>query len=346
MPLGSVASFVDGLRNKRLLRPMQLDELTRIVQPRFSDTTDLAKELVRRGWLTVYQVNQLFQENGQELVLGPYRLIDFLGKGGVSQVFKAWHTQRNQVVAVKVIYADLVSNTEAFGRFQRELRVVTRLAHPNVVQAIDDNPVGNAHFYAMEFVEGSDMGKLVQYGGPLPVDQACDAVRQAALGLQHAHELGLVHRDIKPNNLVRIADTSVVTILDFGLARLRFAPGQTATGDMLTAEGAMIGTADYVSPEQARDARQVDIRADIYSLGCTFYYLLSGQPPFPGGSFVQKAFKHQTAQPTPIAGLRPEVAAILTKMMAKQPEARYQTPSELAHAIGPFCPPAAGTKKP
>jgi len=335
MPLGSVAAFVEELRNKRLLRPSQLDELVRFVQPRFSDTTGLAKELVRRGWLTVYQVNQLFQENGQELVLGPYRLMDFLGKGGVSQVFKAWHTHRHCIVAVKVIYGDLVSNPEAFGRFQRELRVVTKLAHPNVVQAIDDNPIGNAHFYAMEFIEGTDLGKLVQYGGPLPLEQACDAVRQTALGLAHAHELGLVHRDIKPHNLVRIADSAQVKILDFGLARLRSAPGQTAP-DILTAEGAMIGTADYISPEQARDARGVDIRADIYSLGCTFHYLLTGQPPYPGGSFVQKAFKHQNAPPPAIPNLQPEVAAILTKMMAKKPEERFQTPAEVAEALTPF----------
>lgn len=341
MPFGSVADFVESLRKNQLLKPAQLDELTRFVQPRFSDTPSLAKELVRRGWLTVFQINQLFQEHGQDLVLGPFRIIDYLGKGGVSQVFKAWHTGRNSVVALKVIHKELMSNAEAVGRFEREMRVVGKLNHPNVVRAFEDAAIGAAHFYAMEFIEGTDLNKLVQLSGRLPVEAACDCVRQAALGLEHAHELGLIHRDIKPANLVLVktheaAPVGRIKILDFGLARLRATPGAGAP-DLLTVEGALIGTADYVSPEQACDPRYVDIRADIYSLGCTFYFLLTGQPPFPGKSFVDKMYKHRMAPPPPVPGLRPEVAAVLDRMMAKKPEERYQTPAEVAKALEPYC---------
>src|SRR5262249_52562951 len=162
-----------------------------------------------------------------------------LGKGGVSQVFKAWHTGRNCQVALKVIHQHLLNNAEAVGRFDREMRTVTQLSHPNIVQAFDD-PIDEARFFAMEFVEGTDLGKLTKLSGALPVPVACDFTRQVALGLQHAHEKGLVHRDIKPHNLVQITGTSTVKILDFGLARLH----SNASGDKppaaLTMEGAMI----------------------------------------------------------------------------------------------------------
>lgn len=341
MAFGSIADFVESLRAHKLLKTAQLDELMRIVQPRFSDTPSLAKELVRRGWLTVFQINQLFQENGQQLILGPYRIIDYLGKGGVSQVFKAWHINRNCVVALKVINRELVTNPEAVSRFEREMQVVSHLNHPNVVRAFEDDAIGAAHFYAMEFIAGTDLGKLVQLGGPLPLETACECIRQTALGLQHAHELGLIHRDVKPANLVLIKTedakgVGLVKILDFGLARLRGGSEKPGT-PQLTGEGAMMGTPDYIAPEQARDARSADIRADIYSLGATFYYLLVGQPLYPGKSMVEKLFKHQTAPAPPVPGLRPEVAAVLTRMLEKKREDRYATPAEVAEAVAPFC---------
>jgi serine/threonine-protein kinase len=343
MALGSVSDFVDLLRKNRLLKPSQFDELVRLLQPRYSDTPGLAKELVRRGWLTVFQVNQLFQAEGQQLVLGPYQITDYLGKGGVSQVFKAWHTGRNCVVALKVIHASLLSKPEAVARFQREMSIVTQLSHPSIVQAFDDTPIGVTHFYAMEFVEGTDLNKLVQLGGPLPIDQACDTIRQVALGLQHAHEKGLVHRDVKPANIVRVAGSTLIKILDMGLTRLRQSVGGSKP-EMLTMEGALMGSPDYIAPEQARDARSVDHRADVYSLGCTAYYLLTGKPPFPSGSLLDKIHKHMTAAPPPIASLRPDVpapvAAIVEKMMAKQPDARYQATAEVANELAPFCPPS------
>lgn len=349
MALESISAFIDELRKGKLLKAPQLDEIERVLKPRFSSSMLLAKELVRRGWLTVYQVNQMFQANGQELTLGPYRIVDHLGKGGVSQVFKAWHTERNCLVALKVIHSHLLNNPEAVGRFQREMKAVARLAHANIVQSFENDALGEAHFFAMEFVQGTSLDKLVQLSGPLASPQACDFMRQAALGLQHAHERGLVHRDIKPANLVQIPGSSLIKILDFGLARLHRSPdGKSGPAVALTMEGAIIGTADYMAPEQARDARTADIRSDIYSLGCTFFFLLTGQPPFPGNALMQKLYNHINTEPPAAADKRPEVpgaiSAIVRKMMAKKQDDRYQTPAEVAEAIGPFCPKQVSTE--
>jgi serine/threonine protein kinase len=349
MSIESIEAFLDELRNSRLLRAAQLDEIARILQPRFTAPMELAKELVRRGWLTVYQVNQLFNGKGQQLVLGPYRILDHLGKGGVSEVFKAWHGELDCPVALKVIYPDLLANAEAVARFEREIKAVARLSHPNIVRSFEGDANEQMPYFAMEFVEGAPLDKLVRYSGALPVDEACDAIRQAALGLQHAYEQGLVHRDIKPANLVRIAGSSVVKVLDFGLARLHRAVDSDRP-TALTAEGALLGTADYVAPEQARDARKADIRSDIYSLGCTFYYLLTAGPPFPAKGLMQKLYGHINKEPISLEVLRPEappeIQAVLSKMMAKKPDERYQTPAEVAEALTPFCPKESETKIP
>jgi len=339
MPFESVDALLAELRKTKLLKAAQLDEVERILKPRCSAPLQLAKDLMRRGWLTVYQVNQLFQTNGQQLTLGPYQIVDHLGKGGVSQVFKAWHTERSCHVALKVIHPHLLNNAEAVARFQREMQAVARLSHPNIVNSYPDDALGEAHFFAMEFVEGTSLDKLVALSGALAVPQACDFLRQTALGLQHAHEQGLVHRDIKPANLVQIAGTQLIKILDFGLTRLQGDGAGKPTS--ITAEGALIGTADYVAPEQARDARSVDIRADLYSLGCTAYFLLTGAPPFPGGSLMQKIHHHISKEPTALDLLRPEVSPALTavvkKMMAKKAAERHATPRDAADALQPFC---------
>jgi serine/threonine-protein kinase len=194
------------------------------------------------------------------------------------------------------------------------------------------------HYFAMEYVRGTDLGKLVQLSGPVPLRQAGDYIRQAALGLQHVHEHGLVHRDVKPQNLL-VSPTGVVKILDLGLARLREPQAGLPAPANLTREGIVIGTPDYLAPEQAQDARSVDIRADIYSLGCTFHYLLTGQPPFPGGSVAQKLMRHQKEKlpAMPVRpGVNPPIKGVLETMMAKRPDDRYQTPAEVASALAPF----------
>ncbi len=356
--MDSLSSFVDTLITNRLLSPDQMNTVTKELLSRIRDARALAKELVQRAWLTVYQVNQIFQGNGKDLVLGHYRLLDLLGEGAVARVFRAWHANKRHVVALKCVRKEMLSNAEAVRQFQQEAKTIAQLQHPNIVQTLEADCFNGTYFMAMEFIEGTDLGKLVRVGGPLPVIQACDYIRQAALGLQHAHERCLVHRDIKPANLFLVSPQEqggaipdpkrtvqlgqVVKILDWGLADMRLpaATGKQEAVNTLMREET-IGTADYLAPEQAVDATRVDIRADIYSLGCAFYYLLTGNPPFPGGSLLQKLLKHREAPPPPIQEKRqdvaPGVAAALQKMVAKKPEERYRTPASVAAALSSFC---------
>ena len=223
-------------------------------------------------------------------------------------------------------------------RFHRETKAAARLDHPNIVRAYDAEQAGDTHFLAMEYVEGTSLADYIKRKGPLPVLHACHFIRQAALGLQHwPHEKGMVHRDIKPHNLM-MTPKGIVKILDFGLAR--FASERDKTGAALTQLGAVMGTPDYIAPEQALDSHSADIRADIYSLGCTLYYLLTGQPPYQGGTEMQKMLAHIEVKATPLSEVRQEVPAeleqVVDKMMAKEPGQRYQTPKEVAEALAPF----------
>jgi formylglycine-generating enzyme required for sulfatase activity/tRNA A-37 threonylcarbamoyl transferase component Bud32 len=335
----SVATLVEQLTALRLLEPAQQKELTQRLSNASPDPRTLARTLVQRGWLTSYQANQLLQGRGQDLVLGQYVLLERLGEGGMGQVFKARHRTLGRIVALKLIRKERIANPDAVKRFHREVRAAAALSHPNIVTAYDADQVGDTHFFAMEYVEGIDLAKLVKNKGPLPIPQACEYIREAALGLQHAFEKGLVHRDIKPANLLVAVSSgrSVVKLLDLGLARLHHADGEDDSSGMLTREGAVMGTPDYIAPEQAMNSHTIDIRADLYSLGCTFYYLLTGRPPFPGGSMGEKLVKHQLTEPDPVEQLRPDVppqvAAIVRKLLAKKPEDRYQTPAELAAAL-------------
>jgi serine/threonine protein kinase len=333
---GPVADFAEAVRHCRLMEPAQMEELAGSLQDRFPAPRELAGELIRRGWLTAYQVNQLFRGRGDGLLLGSYVLLERLGAGGMGQVFKARNWKLGQVVALKLIRKDRLTRPEAVRRFHREIQAAAQLNHSNVVRAYDADQAGEVHFLVTEYVEGTDLGKLVKRHGPLPVADACDYARQAALGLQHAFERGLVHRDIKPHNLLRTPQ-SVVKVLDMGLARLTRAGEDGEATSMMTEEGAVIGTADYIAPEQARDAHGADIRADLYSLGCTLYHLLAGRPPFAGGSAVEKLLGHQMDQPPPLEQWRPEVppevAAVVRRLMAKRPEERYQTPAAAAAAL-------------
>jgi tRNA A-37 threonylcarbamoyl transferase component Bud32 len=337
MATASTASLVDALGRCRLLEAAQLEEVVGDLQARLPDPQGLAEELVRRGWLTSYQATLLLQGRGPELVLGQYVLLERLGEGGMGQVFKARHRNLGRVVALKLIRKERLDNPDAVRRFQREVRAAAALSHPNIVLAYDADQIGGTHLLVMEYVEGStDLARLVRKHGPLPVCRACEYARQAALGLQHAHERGLVHRDVKPHNLLLTADGHVVKVLDMGLARLDHPPGDDWSSTM-TQEGVVMGTPDYLAPEQALASHTVDVRADLYSLGCTLYFLLTGKVPFPGGTLAEKLLKHQLQEPRPLAQLRPDVppgvAAVVRKLMAKRPGDRYQTPAEVAAAL-------------
>lgn len=280
-----------------------------------------------------------------ELVDHPrYRVVRVLGAGGMGVVYQAEHRLMERTVALKVVSRQLTSNPTAVERFRREVKAAARLAHPNIVTAHDAEQAGDLHFLVMEYVDGVSLARLVEQRGPLAVTTACQCIRQAALGLQHAHENGMVHRDIKPQNLM-LTRKGQLKILDFGLARLGRLPGddRPATALRLTALGTVLGTPDYLAPEQARDSRSADIRSDIYSLGGTLYFLLAGHPPFPTGTPYEKVFSHLENAPMPLQTRRPETPAevirILERMMAKDPTARFQTPAEVAEALAPFTKP-------
>lgn len=285
----------------------------------------------------------------KELVEHPrYRIRKVLGVGGMGVVFQAEHRLMERAVALKVINRALLSRPEFVERFEQEVKAAAKLAHPNIVVAHDAEQVGDLHFLVMEFVDGQSLAKIVERMGPLPVVNACHYIRQAAQGLQHAHEKGMVHRDIKPQNLM-LTKRGQIKVLDFGLARLRqieeaSLPQADVTEEFasstLTRAGSVLGTPDYMAPEQAADPRNADARSDIYSLGCTLYFLLTGRPPFAHESALKKLKAHQQVEMQPVDSYRDDVPAelmsVLERMVAKEPSARFQTAAEVVQAIAPL----------
>jgi eukaryotic-like serine/threonine-protein kinase len=274
--------------------------------------------------------------------LETYEILEEIGRGGMGIVYRARHLGHNRVVALKVIRRDRLAHPQAVQRFRREARAAERLSHPNIVLLLEHGEQSDTHFLAMEYVEGVTLQQVIEQEGPLPVPQACDYARQVALGLQHALEQALIHRDIKPANLMVTgpaeAPRRTVKILDMGVARLhQLHGGPEESLTTLTQHGVVIGTPDYVAPEQLEDPHGADIRADLYSLGCTFYHLLVGRVPFPGGTLVQKLDRQRWEVPPSVEQLRSEVSgavgAVVRRLMAKLPADRYQTPAELVAAL-------------
>jgi len=352
------SAFLDQLRQSRLLSGEQLHGLA----SRFGEDAPahlVASALVEEGVLTRFQAKQLWAGKARGLVLGQYRIIDELGKGGFGKVFQALHTLMDRVVAIKVIAPELVEDAQARSMFHREVLASTQLGHPNIVMAYDANEVDDVLFLVMEYIDGPNLDAFIKEQGPLPVGLACEVMRQAALGLQHANDKGMVHRDIKPGNLLlpRVAwagaavaeapdggaqpgtPAPLIKVVDFGLARLH--RSATAGTLMLENEKSFLGTPDYVSPEQARNLHAVDIRSDLYSLGCTLYFALSARRPFRGTTVMEVVVKHLEKEPEPLEVVRPDVppgvCAIVRRLMAKDPEQRFQTPAELVAALVPFC---------
>jgi eukaryotic-like serine/threonine-protein kinase len=328
-----LAAFVEAVRASNLLKPVDWESFASAADAPEADPEPLARNLVQRGLLTAYQAKALWRGRVAELFLNQYVLIEKLGEGGMGEVYRARHLRLDRDVALKIMRRERLANPEAVKRFRREIKASAALAHENVVMAYDADQSGETHFFAMEYVDGTTLDKYVQAKGRLPVDEACDYIRQAALGLQHAHEKGLTHRDIKPSNLL-LDKGSVVKISDLGLVLL----GDPDDLSRITREGLTVGTPDFVAPEQARNPRAADIRADIYSLGCTFYFLLTGEVPFPGGTATEKMLR-QSRENVPMPkrdDVAPEVLAILVRMTAKKPDQRFQSPAEVAAAVQPF----------
>jgi serine/threonine protein kinase len=344
----TVDEFLDLVRKSGVADESRLDaHLKKLAEQSGlpGDPSKLAGVLVRDGLLTYFQADQLLQGKWKRFFIGKYKVLERIGTGGMGQVFLCEHKLMRRRVAVKVLPAAKAADPSSLERFYREARAVAALDHPNIVRAYDIDQDEGLHFLVMEYVDGTNLQDLVKKFGPLDVLRACHYVYGAAVGLQHAFELGLVHRDIKPGNVL-IDRSGVVKILDMGLARF-FNDDE----DALTRkyDETVLGTADYLAPEQALDSHVVDIRADVYGLGGTFFFLLTGQPPFPEGTVAQKLLWHQTREPASLRALRPDVppalAAVVAKMMAKDPAKRYQTPAELMAALAdwvqtPIPPPA------
>lgn len=344
MPSLGPTALLEFLRDHQFLEPSQSAEiLNQHALP--ARVEALVDDLARRGWITSFVADMLRHGRHAELVLGPYRVLDCLGEGGMGQVFKARQVRLNRIVALKVIDQDQLPDSRAIQRFQREARAAAQLSHPHIVAAFDADQIGIRHFLAMEYVEGIDLARLVKQSGPLGIAKACEFIAQAASALQHAFSKGIVHRDIKPANLIVTrcsADAgstqrTMVKVVDFGLARIE---NEIGFRSRLTLVGKIVGTVDYISPEQADNPRDVDIRSDIFSLGSTLFFLLTGQPPFPGKDLVEKLTALAMTPVRPVRSLRADIPAgvedVLSKMMARHPAERYQTPAEVMSALEPF----------
>ncbi len=301
------------------------------------NATKAAAHLIKHGLLTTFQARVLLTGKYRGFRLGAYVIRDQIGQGGMGSVYLARHETLRRPVAIKVLAAGSVGaqvqvNVE---RFLREARSAAALDHPNIVRVFDVARLGETHYLVMEYVEGQNLEQIVAAGGPLTCGRAVEYVLQAAAGLEHASQKGFIHRDIKPANLI-LAKDGTLKILDMGLAR------SEDSSDRVTEafdKGAVVGTADFISPEQAMNAPDLDIRTDIYSLGATFYTLVTGRPPFAGNT-TQKLMQHQIKDPPSLSALDktfpPELATVVAKMMQKRPADRYQTPGEVMAALGPW----------
>jgi serine/threonine protein kinase len=321
-----------------LVGPQQLAAYLEQATALPEEAPQLAIRLKEDGVLTPFQAGQLLAGKWRGFFLDKYRILQPIACGGMGRVLLAEHTVLNRTVALKVLPVHTATDVPTLLRFHREGRAVAALDHPNIVRAYDMGQDRDLVYLAMEHVEGESLADLVRRRGPLPVDLASDCIRQAALGLQHAHDNGWVHRDIKPCNLL-LTPAGVVKILDLGLARsLVDADDLTAIYDAKH----ILGTLDYLSPEQVLRSSEVDGRSDIYSLGATFYFLLTGRPPFERGIPAQKLLWHLIADVQPIRRLRPEVpeelAAVVQRMLAKDLEQRYQQPAEVAEILAVWAP--------
>lgn len=332
-----VESFIDLVRRSELVEGDRLKEVLGELEnkagPLAADDSRVVSEHLRdSGLLTRWQCDKLLAGRHKGFFLGKYKLLDHLGTGGMSAVYLAEHVHMHRRVAIKVLPQARVHDSSYLARFYREARAAASLDHPHVVRAYDVDNQGETHYLVMEYVAGRDLHRLVKQQGALNYETAADYIRQAAEGLAHAHRMGLIHRDMKPANLL-IDGQGVVKVLDLGLAR--FADDEQSL--TVAYDENVLGTADYLAPEQAVNSHRVDTRVDIYGLGCTFYYALTGHPPFPDGTLSQRLIKHQTQPPPSIAAERddapPELLAICQRMMAKSPDDRYQTASEVSVAL-------------
>jgi serine/threonine protein kinase len=324
--------FCSDVAQAGLLSPAEMQAVMELLpldrKPR--DAQELIRELVRLHKLTVYQAQQIYQGQAKRLHLGNYLVLDKIGQGGMGMVLKAEHKRMRRVVALKVIRPRSIDSPSALKRFHREVEMAAQLVHPNIVTAYDADEADGTHFLVMEYVDGIDLSTLVKLEGPLPIETALTCVVQAARGLEYAHAKGIIHRDIKPRNLLLSRDGKL-KILDMGLARVETSSGADQTD--LTGSGQIMGTVDYMSPEQAINPKNADQRADIYSLGITLWYLLVGRLPYNGETVLEKLVAHREEPIPSLAvarrGVPRELDAVFGRMVAKKTQHRFASMSEL-----------------
>ncbi len=333
----SVEMFLDYVERSGLVERDRLSKQLALLRQQHAgalpDAETTANHLIDAGLLTSWHVEKLMDQKHRGYFLGKYKLLKHIGSGGMSSVYLAEHTLMHRLRAIKVLPKTKVNDSSYLDRFHREAQATAALDHPNIVRAYDLDNDGDQHYIVMEYIAGNDLNTIVKQEGPLPLELACNYIAQAAEGLSHAHEASLIHRDVKPANLL-VDPKGVVKILDLGLAL--FSDSEEASLTVAHNEN-VLGTADYLAPEQAVNSHKVDHRADIYGLGCTLYFLLTGHPPFNDGTLAQRIAKHQTQMPEDIRKDRPEcprdLADICVKMMQKRPEKRYANMDEVAQAL-------------
>lgn len=327
----SIDDVIKRIEDSGLLSEAELSAVREDARTVDGDSQKLVRLLVKNERLTAYQAQAIWKDKGHKLSFGNYLVESELGRGGMGVVLKARHKRMKRHVAIKVLPAQMTSNADAIARFQREVEAAAQLAHTNIVGAHDADEIDGQHFLVMEYVDGRDLSSVVKGNGPLPIDQAVKCVIQAARGLEFAHQRGVIHRDIKPANLL-LDNEGTVKILDMGLARF----SDTADVDTqaeLTGTGTVMGTVDYMSPEQALNTKTADARSDIYSLGITLYYLLVARPAYKGDTMMARLLAHAN-QPIPsLRDSRPDIAepiqSVFEKMVAKQADDRYQSMTEV-----------------
>ena len=308
------------------------------------DSVELAERLIRDKILTSFQARRLLSNRAHGLVVGRYVVLDRIGSGSMGRVYKAHHAMMDRIVALKIIAPEIASNERVVARFQREMRLVGRLDHPNVVRAFDADQIQKVLYIVMEYVTGRSLGELIKKN-PIPAIDMADYAFQAALGLSHAHEQGIVHRDVKPSNIL-LTDDRKIKLLDLGLGVLMEAD---SAATFATADGIAVGTVDYMSPEQAC-GREVDGRSDLYGLGCSMYHLMTGKLPFPGPSPIERLGKRISGRHVPITEHLPNLPAqfvkVIDRLLAHKPHERYPTAADAADALERLLRPKARAPQP
>jgi serine/threonine protein kinase len=336
--VSSSEELVDLVRRSGLVEESRLADFLTGVKAELGgelpDTQEqVAERMIQAGLITAWHADKFLEGKHRGFILGKYKLLDHLGKGGMSNVYLAEHMLMQRRVAIKVLPPERVEKPGYLDRFQQEARAAARLDHPNIVHAYDVEHTGKTHYLVMEYVKGKDLHVFVNDTGPMDYELAADFIMQAARGLAHAHEAGLVHRDIKPANLL-VDQKKTVKVLDLGLAKFSETEEPSLT---LAHEESVLGTADYLAPEQALNSHAADRRSDIYSLGCTLYFLLTGHPPFNQGTIRERLLKHQVETPPSIYKDRPDappgLVNVCNRMMSKKPESRYQSAEEVVQAL-------------